>query len=109
MTTRLQIIVDETNETVAQNNSTIMIVVLKSIFNFAKQSIKIIDKIQETKQYYRANIAQHIWLTRTYKKATKNIYKQRDSNIYNFLNVVDDWSTKLIEFDNKNVEDSYDL
>ena len=49
ITTRLQIIIDETKETIAQNNSTIMIVVLKSISNFAKQSIKIIDKIQEIK------------------------------------------------------------
>ena len=45
MTTRLQIIIDVTNETDAQDNSTIMIIVLKSISNFAKQSIKIIDKI----------------------------------------------------------------
>ena len=45
MTTRLQIIVDETNEIIAQNNLAIMIVVLKNISNFAKKSIKIIDKI----------------------------------------------------------------
>ena len=75
MTIRLQIIVDETNEIVAQDSSTIMIVVLKSISNFAKQSIKIIDKTQETKQRCRADIAQHIWLTKTYEETTKNIYK----------------------------------
>ena len=109
MTTRFQIIVDETNEIVAQNNSIIIIVVLKIISNFAKQSIKIIDKTQETEQRCRANIAQHIWLTRTYEKTVKSIYKQRDSTIYNFLSVVDDWLTKLIEFDNKNIEYSYDL
>ena len=109
MTTRFQIIVDETDEIVAQDNSTIIIVVLKIISNFAKQSIKIIDKTQKTKQRCRANIAQHIWLTRAYEETTKNIYKQRDSNIYNFLNVANDWSTKLIEFDNKNIENSYDL
>ena len=109
MTTRLQIIVDETNETVAQDNFIIMIVVLKSISNFAKQSIKIIDKTQETEQRCRANIAQHVWLIKAYEKTTKSIYKQRDSNIYNFLNVANDWSTNLIEFDNKDVEHSYDL
>ena len=109
MTTRFQIIVDETNETVAQDNSIIMIIVLKIISNFAKQSIKIIDKTQEIEQCCRAKIVQHIWLTRTYEKTVESIYKQRNSIIYNSLNVADDWSTKLIEFDNKNIENSYDL
>ena len=44
MTIRLQIIIDETNEIVAQNNFAIMIVALKSIFDFAKRSVKIIEK-----------------------------------------------------------------
>ena len=109
MTTCFQIIVDETNEIVAQNNFTIIIVVLKIIFDFVKKLMKIIDKTQKTKERYHTKIAQYIWLTKTYEIATKNIYEQRDSTIYNFLNVVDDWSTKLIEFDNKNVKNSYDF
>ena len=109
MTTRLQIIVDETNEAVAQINLAIMIVVLKNIFNFAKKSIKIIDQIQKTKKRCRINIIHHIWLIKIYEIAAKIIYKQRDSTVYNALNVVDDWSTRLIEFDSKIAQDSYDL
>ena len=109
MTTRHQIIVDETNETIAQNNLAIIIVVLKSIFNFAKKSINIIDKIQKTKKRCRTKIDHHIWLIKTYKIATKIIYKQWDLTIYNVLSVVDDWSTKWIEFDNKSTQNSYDL
>ena len=109
MTIRLQTIVDETNEAVAQINFAIMIVVLKDISNFAKKSTKIIDQIQKTKKRCRTNIAHYIWLIKIYEIATKIIYKQRDSIVYNALSVVDDWSTKLIEFDNKIAQDSYDL
>ena len=109
MTTRLQTIVDETNEAIAQINLAIIIVVLKDISNFAKKSTKIINQIQKTKKRCRTNIAHHIWLIKIYEIATKIIYKQRDSIVYNALNVVDDWSTKLIEFDNKIAQDSYDL
>ena len=109
MTTRLQIIVDEMNETVAQINFAIMIVVLKDISNFARNSIKIIDQTQKIKKRCRTNIAHHIWLIKIYEIAAKIIYKQRDSIVYNVFNVVDDWSTRLIEFDNKIAQDSYDL
>ena len=109
MTTRLQTIVDETNEVVAQINLAIMIVVLKDISNFAKKSTKIIDQTQKTKKRCRTNIAHHIWLIKIYEIAAKIIYKQRNSIVYNALSVVDDWSTKLIEFDNKIAQDSYDL
>ena len=90
MTTRLQIIVDETNEVVAQINLAIMIVVLKDISNFVKKSTKIIDQTQKTKKRCRTNIAHHIWLIKIYEIAAKIIYNQRNSIVYNVLNVVDD-------------------
>ena len=99
---RLQIIVDETNEIIAQENLAIMIVVLKNISNFAKKSIKIINKIQSIKKCCRTNIVHHIWLIKTYEIATKIIYKQRDLIIHDAFSVVDNWSTRLIKFDKKN-------